>query len=68
MKKRPYKMQAVQELLEDDPDRRSMDVASTCMTCGGYRLLPCQICKGSKKICAQKSFYYRICGSEMCEL
>ncbi|XP_056631235.1 glutaredoxin domain-containing cysteine-rich protein CG31559-like [Diorhabda sublineata] len=28
---------------------KSFDVCSTCQTCGGYRLLPCQICKGSKK-------------------
>lgn len=28
---------------------KSFDVCSTCQICGGYRLLPCQICKGSKK-------------------
>ncbi|CAG9823033.1 unnamed protein product [Phaedon cochleariae] len=28
---------------------KSLDVCTTCKVCGGYRLLPCQICKGSKK-------------------
>ncbi|CAH2013488.1 unnamed protein product [Acanthoscelides obtectus] len=28
---------------------KSIDVCSTCQVCGGYRMLPCQICKGSKK-------------------
>ncbi|XP_072401490.1 glutaredoxin domain-containing cysteine-rich protein CG12206-like [Diabrotica undecimpunctata] len=28
---------------------KSFDVCTTCKVCGGYRLLPCQICKGSKK-------------------
>ncbi|CAG9858570.1 unnamed protein product [Phyllotreta striolata] len=28
---------------------KSLDVCNTCQVCGGYRLLPCQICKGSKK-------------------
>ncbi|KAJ8922721.1 hypothetical protein NQ315_007756 [Exocentrus adspersus] len=28
---------------------KSMDVCTTCKVCGGFRLLPCQICNGSKK-------------------
>nr|XP_023017638.1 glutaredoxin domain-containing cysteine-rich protein CG31559-like isoform X1 [Leptinotarsa decemlineata]XP_023017639.1 glutaredoxin domain-containing cysteine-rich protein CG31559-like isoform X1 [Leptinotarsa decemlineata]XP_023017640.1 glutaredoxin domain-containing cysteine-rich protein CG31559-like isoform X1 [Leptinotarsa decemlineata]XP_023017641.1 glutaredoxin domain-containing cysteine-rich protein CG31559-like isoform X1 [Leptinotarsa decemlineata] len=28
---------------------KSLDVCTTCKVCGGFRLLPCQICKGSKK-------------------
>jgi glutaredoxin domain-containing cysteine-rich protein 1 len=28
---------------------KSMDACTTCKVCGGYRLLPCQVCNGSKK-------------------
>nr|XP_022914551.1 glutaredoxin domain-containing cysteine-rich protein CG31559-like [Onthophagus taurus] len=28
---------------------KSMDVCTTCQVCGGYRLLPCPVCNGSKK-------------------
>lgn len=28
---------------------KNPDVCTTCQTCGGYRLLPCTICNGSKK-------------------
>ncbi|XP_060531876.1 glutaredoxin domain-containing cysteine-rich protein CG12206-like [Cylas formicarius] len=28
---------------------RSPDACSTCQVCGGYRLLPCHVCNGSKK-------------------
>ncbi|XP_019869565.1 glutaredoxin domain-containing cysteine-rich protein CG31559-like isoform X2 [Aethina tumida] len=28
---------------------KSIDACSTCKSCGGYRLLPCQVCNGSKK-------------------
>ncbi|GJQ77335.1 hypothetical protein Trydic_g20750 [Trypoxylus dichotomus] len=28
---------------------KSMDVCTTCKVCGGYRLLPCPVCNGSKK-------------------
>ncbi|XP_018331725.1 glutaredoxin domain-containing cysteine-rich protein CG31559-like [Agrilus planipennis] len=28
---------------------KSMDACTTCKICGGYRLLPCPICNGSKK-------------------
>ncbi|OXA38101.1 Glutaredoxin domain-containing cysteine-rich protein 1 [Folsomia candida] len=27
----------------------SLSVLSTCEKCGGFRMLPCQICNGSKK-------------------
>lgn len=26
-----------------------MDVCTTCKACGGFRLLPCPVCNGSKK-------------------
>lgn len=28
---------------------KSLDACNTCQVCGGFRLLPCRICKGSKK-------------------
>lgn len=28
---------------------QSMDACTPCKMCGGYRLLPCQVCNGSKK-------------------
>lgn len=28
---------------------QSLDASYTCQACGGYRLLPCPSCKGSKK-------------------
>uniref|UniRef100_A0A1Y1LE31 Glutaredoxin domain-containing protein n=1 Tax=Photinus pyralis TaxID=7054 RepID=A0A1Y1LE31_PHOPY len=28
---------------------KSMDACTTCKVCGGYRLLPCPVCNGSKK-------------------
>ncbi|KAL0273325.1 UNVERIFIED_CONTAM: hypothetical protein PYX00_006018 [Menopon gallinae] len=28
---------------------KSADACATCQVCGGYRLLPCSVCKGSKK-------------------
>ncbi|XP_001602602.2 glutaredoxin domain-containing cysteine-rich protein CG12206-like [Nasonia vitripennis] len=28
---------------------KSLDACSTCQMCGGYRLLPCPVCNGSKK-------------------
>ncbi|KAK4304380.1 hypothetical protein Pmani_023664, partial [Petrolisthes manimaculis] len=37
------------------PYRRSC-VASLCDTCGGYRLLPCTVCNGSKKSMHRNDF------------
>ncbi|OXU26100.1 hypothetical protein TSAR_010479 [Trichomalopsis sarcophagae] len=28
---------------------KSLDACNTCQMCGGYRLLPCPVCNGSKK-------------------
>ncbi|KAK6626339.1 hypothetical protein RUM43_006650 [Polyplax serrata] len=35
---------------------KSVDACSTCKVCGGYRLLPCSVCKGSKKSIHRNNF------------
>lgn len=35
---------------------QSPDACSTCKICGGYRLLPCPICNGSKKSVHRNDF------------
>lgn len=33
-----------------------MDVCTTCKSCGGFRLLPCPVCNGSKKSVHRNDF------------
>ncbi|KAK3929937.1 Glutaredoxin domain-containing cysteine-rich protein, partial [Frankliniella fusca] len=35
---------------------KSADACSTCEVCGGYRLLPCAVCNGSKKSVHRNNF------------
>uniref|UniRef100_A0A0A9Z641 Glutaredoxin domain-containing protein n=1 Tax=Lygus hesperus TaxID=30085 RepID=A0A0A9Z641_LYGHE len=35
---------------------RSMDACTTCQVCGGFRLLPCSVCNGSKKSVHRNQF------------
>ncbi|XP_014224453.1 glutaredoxin domain-containing cysteine-rich protein CG12206-like [Trichogramma pretiosum] len=35
---------------------KSLDVCNTCQACGGYRLLPCPVCNGSKKSVHRNDF------------
>ncbi|XP_014204757.1 glutaredoxin domain-containing cysteine-rich protein CG31559-like [Copidosoma floridanum] len=35
---------------------KSLDACNTCQACGGYRLLPCPVCNGSKKSVHRNDF------------
>nr|CAD7197080.1 unnamed protein product [Timema douglasi] len=40
----------------EDGEIESADACSECRVCGGYRLLPCAVCNGSKKSVHRNDF------------
>ncbi|KAL4703216.1 hypothetical protein ACJJTC_007040 [Scirpophaga incertulas] len=47
---------------------KSLDACTTCQVCGGFRLLPCRICNGSKKSLHRNHFTAEFSRAEVHEL